>query len=289
MRDHGRTFARNHPCETFANPSRAKVKSNVDGNGDTFDARDFTVFPLGTPISQTLQGSIARQELSGKKESLKEALVKVRKRPWYGAMTDLHSTPPTSQDVKNQVGFPEAPELLSHDGGQPWLMGVKKHAPRFGGAHTSLPGVGQLWTISDAHVFLLAVNMKHLGSQGIALANLANFMDTETGVSFMADPENAILFPPVEAGSVVWVPYGWTMTPIYLPPKPPSQFPEVVFITMLPIFVADLAASADGWDYVKGHNTGIFAEKADSARMWMVRSKAFNDFCSKVEECQGHR
>ena len=94
MRDHGRTFARNHPCETFANPSRAKVKSNVDGNGDTFDARDFTVFPLGTPISQTLQGSIARQELSGKKESLKEALVKVRKRPWYGAMTDLHSTPP---------------------------------------------------------------------------------------------------------------------------------------------------------------------------------------------------
>ena len=122
--------------------------------------------------------------------------------------------------------------------------------------------------------------MKH----GVALADMASFLETKTGQGCLNT--NSVTIP-VGAGHLVWVPYGWLVVPVSLHPialkdtetQTEAESVDYGFTFVLNPFVPEWANKVpiSAWTAILSFNRAHF-DKHKGKALWADRSVAFEKF-----------
>jgi hypothetical protein len=189
---------------------------------------------------------------------------------WNGAQSKVEFEPKNYGGVQLDEGF------------GPFVVSIKKDAPRFGPSAFPLPIVGCYISPMSANMIVLLYNVKEILKQGITLNDIKSFLGTPSGSIFLKSENTRAVFLPV--GSTLHVPWGWLPQPLYYNPAPKNEkVDSCLHFLHVPVISQSLAQSIDK-QVLKAASTSIEAHlKTCTAQFWKERSEACTKFFLHVE------
>lgn len=181
-------------------------------------------------------------------------------------------------------GFAEKPmeEIETMPGGGPWLVNMRRHAWRAGSLNCgALPGIPCAVEAITDDIILQIVPIPKLMSHGVALTDVAGFLESATGTAFFKE-FCAILR--LAKGSVCYVPPGCMVIPTATSSEDDEtkDSPEVGVVWTMPIWSVKEVASLDAQvvTAISAYNSACFSRSTQ--RIMAERAEAFAKFMVEV-------
>lgn len=201
---------------------------------------------------------------------------------WVGAMRRMDS----EMDLFSESwGLSEQPLLLDQKGSMPWLTCFNASAWRFGASAWPLPGIGTFVQARTGGVVLQIIEVGGMTSEGIALSDVARFLDTPTGCTHY---NNKCTTLPLPDKAVAWVPYGFVVSPLMTDTTPDKEKKTkkehlAGVVWCLSFFSVKLARAVDSgpWAAILGHNRQHFTKMAGKD-LWSTRAASFEAFAKML-------
>jgi hypothetical protein len=224
--------------------------------------------------------TLVEDKVSGLKENLKE------NPSWPGASAKIGA----SGCNLDCADVPQLKEIVADAGSSPRMLALKKWAFRCGAQAWANPGLGAFARAETDSIGLKLIEVCKIVGSGIALNDLAGFLETATGSEIMK--QSPVV--PVKKGELVWVPYGWFAIPVSCheirakdTEDPPSkaEVVETAFMFAFNVWVPQWAKKMESgaWSGVVALNRSHF-ERNKGKQLWADRSTVFEKFVKAVEK-----
>ena len=269
---------------------------NLKVDAEQFDPALVHVWTPALSVTSSMRNSVVAAAVDKFYGEIPQSLLEDK----VSGLTDNLKQNPTWPGASAKIGssgcdldcaqVPQLKAIVADAGSSPRMLALKKWAFRCGAQAWANPGLGVFARAETESIGLKLIEVCKIVGSGIALNDLAGFLETATGAEIM----NKSPVVPVKKGELVWVPYGWFAIPVScheIRPKDsedqPSDAEEVniafmfAFNVWIPEWAKKMAAGA--WSGVVALNRAHF-ERNKGKQLWTDRAIVFENFVKAVEK-----
>lgn len=255
--------------------------------GSAFDPLQVTVWDGTDDLGKDMMNKVAgfkesfAPALHSKVDSLQRTLDNPKNEKWTGAMAKVDST----EVDFNVLGLAGIEGKSRQRGGEPWVACMKAYSWRWGPNAWPVPGVGSLVVPLGKGTMLQVFKVNSFVQEGLVVLNdVPGFLDTQSGGKMLdsVDCSWMLLDLRESEGAVIWIPYGWVVAPVYVPPKLPEEgaLPDptdLSFVWTMAIFSKEMAgaAPAAAMAAIVAFNRVHF-DRMSNSPLWQTRKEAFD-------------
>lgn len=217
-------------------------------------------------------------DVDGKVTSTNASMMNEQNVAWTGLLCVVEGK--WGDDFKFDKDVPELKDLLytKDAGGSAWLNVCKANHWRFGPNCHPLAGFAQFISCLTAAMYIITLPIQPLIGQGIALPDLASFLETERGATFC---KAHVKTWAVDVGDVLFVPNGFLAIPLFSNPDVKQSWGH---LWSFPVFQKGWANAMSPEckrslaDFHRPH----FNDNA-GRRMWKQRAETFEQYMVELE------